>query len=140
MPLGVQISDAVSTRRRFEAAAHFRTRRAKAASEAFYRIVGAGVPAVLDEILIDRDGVAAFRDFRFDPRGVNTDTATPRSQGHFGGGCDLGGRYEVGGHFGEGVRFCRRSTGLQEARFLADPPDRFVPMTSLAANAPDAPA
>ncbi len=95
---------------------------------------------VLDEILIDRNGVAAFCDFRFDPLGVNTDTAAARSRGRFGGGCDVARGDEVGGHFVEGVRFCRRRPGPQETSLLADPPDRFVPVTSLAAHASDAPA
>jgi hypothetical protein len=74
----------------------------EAACEALYRIVGAIIAMMLDQILIDRDGVTALGDLCLDEGGVRGDAAAARSRG---GSGDIGGGLEVGGHFGRGVRF-----------------------------------
>jgi hypothetical protein len=72
-----------------EPTANLRIARSQFADEAFDRVIGAGVAVVLDQILVDRDRVAALSGFAFDEAAIRL-AAAARSR-------------QVGGHFRRGL-------------------------------------
>ena len=89
-----------------ETAADLVVARSQFADEAFDRVISADIAVVLDQILVDRNGVAALRRLRFDETAIRLATAarSRRVGGHFrrAGTLWVGGHYGrfwVGGHF-----------------------------------------